>query len=42
MKHRAWAGRIELVEACHDREWVVEGHNNPRLYYFLILEGLST
>jgi DNA-3-methyladenine glycosylase I len=39
MKRCEWAGRSELEQSYHDREWGVPVHDDRRLFEFLILEG---
>ena len=39
MKRCEWAGRSELEQAYHDKEWGVAVHDDRRLFEFLILEG---
>lgn len=39
MKRCEWAGRSELEQSYHDREWGVAIHDDRLLFEFIILEG---
>jgi len=39
MKRCEWAGRSELEQSYHDKEWGVPVHDDRRLFEFLVLEG---
>ena len=42
MKTRCpWAGTDPLYQKYHDKEWGVPLHDDPRLFEFLILEGMQ-
>jgi DNA-3-methyladenine glycosylase I len=36
-----WAGSDKLMVAYHDQEWGVPLHDDPKLFEFLILEGMQ-